>query len=99
MEIHEATRLLDTLKLIGYKGSIDRGGPGAYRVVVTEGRLHDGPLTTGQASKVLGIPQQTLRRWSDQGRIPCERRGSRRDRYYSAAALIEMLERGPCSRG
>jgi excisionase family DNA binding protein len=56
-------------------------------------------LTLGQAAKFLGVAQSTIRKWSDQGRVPAfytpggHRRYRRRD-------LEQFLERsGPGSRG
>src|SRR3979409_615125 len=55
-------------------------------------------LTLGQAAKFLGVAQSTIRKWSDQGRVPAfytpggHRRYRRRD-------LDQFLERsGPTGR-
>src|SRR6476619_6311406 len=55
-------------------------------------------LTLGQAAKVLGVAQSTIRKWSDQGRVPAfytpggHRRYRRRD-------LETFLERsGPAGK-
>jgi len=52
-------------------------------------------LTLGQAAKYLGVAQSTIRKWSDQGRVPAfyTPGGHRR---YRRADLDEFLERsGP----
>ncbi len=46
----------------------------------------DKPLTTSEASLLLGVSHNTIRRWSNQGKVPCFRIDiGRRDRrfYYS----------------
>jgi excisionase family DNA binding protein len=56
-------------------------------------------LTLGQAAKYLGVAQSTIRKWSDQGRVPAfyTPGGHRR---YRRADLDTFLERsGPGGRG
>jgi excisionase family DNA binding protein len=56
-------------------------------------------LTLGQAAKYLGVAQSTIRKWSDQGRVPAfyTPGGHRR---YRRADLDNFLERsGPNSGG
>src|SRR6188472_4369990 len=55
-------------------------------------------LTLGQAAKYLGVAQSTIRKWSDQGRVPAfyTPGGHRR---YRRADLDRFLERsGPGAR-
>ena len=55
-------------------------------------------LTLGQAAKYLGVAQSTIRKWSDQGRVPAfyTPGGHRR---YRRADLDTFLERsGPGGR-
>ena len=74
--------------------SFDRNSGGARRAPVSEPDW----LTLGQAAKFLGVAQSTIRKWSDQGRVPAfytpggHRRYRRRD-------LEQFLERsGPGGR-
>src|SRR6266852_3836691 len=56
-------------------------------------------LTLGQAARFLGVAQSTIRKWSDQGRVPAfyTPGGHRR---YRRADLERFLERsGPSSAG
>jgi excisionase family DNA binding protein len=56
-------------------------------------------LTLGQAAKFLGVAQSTIRKWSDQGRVPAfyTPGGHRRYRRHD---LEQFLERsGPSGRG
>ncbi|MFN2627685.1 MAG: response regulator [Gaiellaceae bacterium] len=56
-------------------------------------------LTLGQAARFLGVAQSTIRKWSDQGRVPAfyTPGGHRR---YRRADLERFLERsGPASAG
>ena len=56
-------------------------------------------LTLGQAAKFLGVAQSTIRKWSDQGRVPAfyTPGGHRR---YKRGDLDRFLERsGPSSAG
>ena len=75
--------------------SFDRNVGGARRVPASEPDW----LTLGQAAKFLGVAQSTIRKWSDQGRVPAfytpggHRRYRRRD-------LEQFLERsGPAGHG
>ena len=74
--------------------SYDRNSGGARRAPGSEPDW----LTLGQAAKFLGVAQSTIRKWSDQGRVPAfytpggHRRYRRRD-------LEQFLERsGPGGR-
>src|SRR3954447_25916613 len=55
-------------------------------------------LTLGQAAKYLGVAQSTIRKWSDQGRVPAfyTPRGHRR---YRRGDLDSFLERSARSGG
>src|SRR5213592_2529340 len=56
-------------------------------------------LTLGQAAKYLGVAQSTIRKWSDQGRVPAfyTPGGHRR---YKRGDLDRFLDRsGPSSAG
>ncbi len=35
--------------------------------------INDMSLSIGEAANELGVPTKTLRRWADEGKIPCER--------------------------
>ena len=53
-------------------------------------------VTTGVASNLLGVSEATIRRWSDQGKLPMFRIDiGRRDRRYSVNDLekIKMANR------
>jgi excisionase family DNA binding protein len=47
----------------------------------------------GQASQILNVHPNTLRKWSDQGMIPHFRIGHRRDRRFALDDLSDFLER------
>jgi excisionase family DNA binding protein len=55
-------------------------------------------LTLGQAAKVLGVAQSTIRKWSDQGRVPAfyTPGGHRRYRRGDLEAFLERS--GPATR-
>ena len=46
-----------------------------------------------EASQILHIHPNTLRKWSDQGLIPSYRIGQRRDRRFAVEDLLTFLER------
>ena len=48
-------------------------------------------LTTGQAAKRLHVHPNTLRRWSDEGRIAASRTSARGDRFFSEADVEDYL--------
>jgi excisionase family DNA binding protein len=55
------------------------------------GHLGDGLLTVGAASRLLGVHEATIRRWSDKGLIPSFRiEVGRRDRRFRTTDLIEL---------
>jgi AraC-like DNA-binding protein len=48
-------------------------------------------VTTGVASSVLGVSEATIRRWSDQGKLPMFRIGiGRKDRRYNINDLEKI---------
>ncbi len=51
-------------------------------------------VTTGEASQILHVHPNTLRKWSDQGLIPTYRIGTRRDRRFAVQDLVAFLTRG-----
>ena len=48
-------------------------------------------LTVAGAARLLGVHANTVRAWTDQGRLPCLRINSRGDRRYPAAELRRFL--------
>ncbi len=50
-------------------------------------------VTVGEASEILHVHPNTLRKWSDSGLIPSYRIGQRRDRRFVLEDLIDFLER------
>ena len=49
---------------------------------------NQGFVTTGVASSLLGVSEATIRRWSDQGKLPMFRIGlGRKDRRFSISDL------------
>jgi len=60
-------------------------------------------LTLGQAAKYLGVAQSTIRKWSDQGRVPAFYTPGRHRRFLRSdlEAFVDRsgpggLEEGPC---
>jgi excisionase family DNA binding protein len=50
-------------------------------------------LTTGAAGRILGVSAVTIRRWADEGKIPCFRIDiGRKDRRFNCSDL-ELLKR------
>lgn len=56
-----------------------------------ENALSNRLLTTGQASLVLNVHANTLRRWSDLGIIETYRIGLRGDRRFRLGDLVKLL--------
>jgi excisionase family DNA binding protein len=50
-----------------------------------------GMLTVAGAARLLGVHANTIRSWTDQGRLPCVRINRRGDRRYKAAELRSFL--------
>lgn len=59
--------------------------------------LSDDWLDPGEAARLLGVHVSTLRRWADEGRVPCYRTpgGRRRFRESELRAFLETLQVGP----
>lgn len=51
-------------------------------------------LRIKDASELLGVTPLTLRRWDESGRLRAIRVGSRGDRRYEQAKLLELIKRG-----
>lgn len=47
-----------------------------------------------QASELLGVTPLTLRRWDNNRRLTAIRVGSRGDRRYDEAKLLELIKEG-----
>ena len=60
----------------------------------TEGTDPRRMATVGEASQILHVHPNTLRKWSDQGLIPTYRIGTRRDRRFAVQDLVAFLTRG-----
>src|SRR5260221_1839868 len=58
-------------------------------------------LTLGQAARFLGVAQSTIRKWSDQGRVPAfyTPGGHRRYRPTDLGSVIDRSGPGGRSRG
>jgi transcriptional repressor of dcmA and dcmR len=54
-------------------------------------------LDIKQAAALLQVSETSLRRWSNQGRLPCYRVGRRRERRFRRVDLLAFLEGGPGS--
>ncbi len=50
--------------------------------------------TVREASQILHVHPNTLRKWSDQGLIPTYRIGQRRDRRFAVQDLVAFFTRG-----
>ena len=50
-------------------------------------------LTVREASQVLSVHPNTLRKWSDRGMIPTYRIGNRRDRRFVMSDLVDFMDR------
>ena len=49
-------------------------------------------VSVGEASQMLNIHPNTLRKWSDNGLIPSYRIGLRRDRRFAVEDLLAFLD-------
>ena len=50
-------------------------------------------VRVGEASQILSVHPNTLRKWSDKGLIPSYRIGRRRDRRFAVIDLLAFMER------
>ena len=58
----------------------------------TRGDIPSRLVTVREASQILHVHPNTLRKWSDQGLIPSCRIGQRRDRRFAVEDLLAFLE-------
>jgi excisionase family DNA binding protein len=58
----------------------------------------DQMLTISEASKLLNLHMNTLRRWSNQSMLPCYRMGARSDRRYRRGDLIDFRRKSASHR-
>ena len=49
-------------------------------------------LTIREAAKLINVHPNTLRNWEREGKVSAIRLGSRRDRRYFKAALLELCQ-------
>lgn len=61
----------------------------------------DSLLDIRQAAEFLGVSETSLRRWTNAGRLPCVRIGSRSDRRFWRSDLLALLrdQRAPWTAG
>lgn len=50
-------------------------------------------LNTRQAAELLNVSEISIRRWTDAGKLPCQRVGGRRERRFHQQDLIDFLDR------
>jgi len=55
--------------------------------------LWSGLLTTSRIAAILGVHPNTLRRWADEGLIPCLRLGQRHDRRFDPQLVMETIRK------
>jgi excisionase family DNA binding protein len=51
-------------------------------------------LRIKKASELLGVTPLTLRRWDKSGRLKAIRVGSRGDRRYEQAKILQLIKKG-----
>lgn len=54
-------------------------------------------LKTGAVAEMLKVHPNTLRKWADEGYIPCHRIGPKRARRFDEAEISDYIE--SCSNG
>jgi len=59
-----------------------------YKIIVMDSKL----LTIGQASEMLGVTIQTLRRWDDSDKFPSIRKKKTGNRYYARDDVENYIE-------
>jgi IS30 family transposase len=52
------------------------------------------PLSSTMIAAFLGVHPNTIRRWSDNGVLPCFRLGPRKDRRFEVQRIMEMIRKG-----
>jgi hypothetical protein len=52
------------------------------------------PMSIAGVAAILGLHPNTVRRYSDEGLIPCFRLGPRQDRRFEPQRIMEMMHKG-----
>jgi len=52
------------------------------------------PMSITSVAAMLGLHPNTIRRWADEGLIPCFRLGPRQDRRFDPRHVIEIMHNG-----
>ena len=50
-------------------------------------------ISLKEATRILGVHKETLRRWDNNGKLKAIRIGNRKDRKYRASDVIKALEK------
>ena len=61
--------------------------------------VETGTLTVSGAARILGVHVNTVRAWTDQGRLPCLRVNPRGDRQYRRTDLAAFLRETSVTTG
>jgi excisionase family DNA binding protein len=51
------------------------------------------PMSISGAAAILGLHPNTIRRWADEGLIPCFRLGPRQDRRFEQQSVMEIMNK------
>jgi diguanylate cyclase (GGDEF)-like protein/excisionase family DNA binding protein len=72
-----------------------------HRSPTTSASVEGATLNVAAAARLLGVHANTVRAWTDQGRLPCLRINERGDRRYSVDELQRFLAKahGPSASG
>lgn len=54
--------------------------------------IKDEIITLAEASKILGLHPNTLRKWDNTGYLKAIRYGTRKDRRYRKSDILKVLE-------
>jgi transposase len=57
-------------------------------------KVQTSPMSIAGVAAILGVHTNTIRRWSDEGLIPCFRLGPRQDRKFEPQSVMEMMYKG-----
>ena len=57
-------------------------------------KAYTSPMAISGVAAILGVHPNTIRRWADEGLIPCFRVGPRQDRRFDRQLVLETIRQG-----
>jgi transposase len=70
-----------------------RGNNMSAAVISASKKSQTSPMSISGVAAILGVHPNTVRRWSDEGLVPCFRLGPRHDRRFEPQSVMEIMHK------